>query len=75
MASKIASAALLPLAARAASWLAYAAPLEKAPAKIVGFVVTPETARDSIRAFREPDSMRSRDKSSSQMLTPAFARS
>jgi SecD/SecF fusion protein len=46
-----------------------------APAKIVGFVVTPDTARDSIKAFREPDSIRSRDRSSSQILTPAALRS
>ena len=33
--------------------------------------MTPETARDSISALSDPDSIRSRERSSSQMLTPA----
>jgi hypothetical protein len=43
--------------------------------KIDGFVVTPETLRDEIRSARLPDAMRARERSSSQMLTPAAARS
>ena len=42
-----------------------------APAKIVGFVVTPTTCLSLISSARLPVSIRSRDRSSSQMETPA----
>ena len=47
------------------------APLARAPAKIVGFVVTPTTFFSAMSFCRPPDVMRSRERSSSQMLTPA----
>jgi hypothetical protein len=40
--------------------------------KILGFVVTPETDEDEIRCASEPDSILSRERSSSQIDTPAF---
>jgi hypothetical protein len=43
--------------------------------KIDGFVVTPDTSRVLMRSARLPESMRLRERSSSQMLTPAAARS
>ena len=53
-----------------ATWPSYAWPLLMAPAKIVGFVVTPhDVARDD-QVGRLPVMMRSRERSSSQMLTP-----
>ena len=45
-----------------------------APAKIVGLVVTPTTDFSLTRSARLPVSIRSRDRSSSQMETPASAR-
>src|SRR6478735_4140283 len=44
-----------------------------AAAKIVGLVVTPTTDFSLIRSARLPVSIRSRDRSSSQMDTPASA--
>ena len=44
-------------------------------AKIVGLLVTPTTSESLISAARLPDSMRWRDRSSSQMETPAAERS
>src|SRR5215218_6534850 len=61
---------------RASSWSfsSYASPFDSAEAKIVGLVVTPTTRwlRDS--SARLPVLSRSRDRSSSQMATPASER-
>ena len=57
------------------SWVRYAASVEIAFAKIVGLVVMPTTSRSAMSLLRPPERMRSRERSSSQMLTPAARRS
>ena len=57
------------------SWVRYAASVEIAFAKIVGLVVMPTTSRSAMSLPRPPERMRSRERSSSQMLTPAARRS
>src|SRR5689334_19033561 len=52
----------------------YRSPFAIAPAKMVGFVVTPTTYLSWTNAARLPVSMRSRDRSSSQIETPASDR-
>jgi hypothetical protein len=42
---------------------------------MVGFVVTPTTLRSAMSFSSPPELMRSRERSSSQMLTPAAERS
>ena len=69
--SKTASVTFLPALASSATCAAYDSPLVSAAAKIDGFVVTPTTFFSAISFSRPPDVMRSRDRSSSQMLTPA----
>src|SRR6478672_12094373 len=69
--SKIASSVEAPPRVSPATWSSYFSPLARAEAKIVGLVVTPTTCLSATRAARLPVSMRSRDRSSSQMLTPA----
>src|ERR1700712_1548102 len=69
--SKIASATSLPAAAISRTCSSYASPFERADAKIVGFVVTPTTSRSAISFSRPWPLIRSRERSSSQMLTPA----
>ena len=71
--SKIAESTSAPLSARAARGASYESSfwLPIAAWKIDGFVVTPETLRDEIRSARFPEAMRARERSSSQMLTPA----
>ena len=70
----MASAVSVSRAASSRTWSSYAAPFDSAEAKIVGFVVTPLTDESLIRPSRLPELMRSRDRSSSQMETPASAR-
>ena len=75
--SKIAVSTSAPADARAASGASYESSfwLPIAAWKIDGFVVTPVTFRVEISSARLPESMRERDRSSSQMLTPAADRS
>jgi hypothetical protein len=73
VAAKIASSTDAPAFASSAIWSAYECPPPPiAPWKIVGFVVTPLTLRVEMSSVRLPDVMRSRDRSSSQMLTPCW---
>ena len=69
--SKTASSTSAPSPASSRTCSSYRSPLARAPAKIVGFVVTPTTCSSLTRSARLPVSMRSRDRSSSQMETPA----
>ena len=69
--SKIASSTLAPAAASSRTCSSYASPLARAAAKIVGLVVTPTTFFSAMSFCRPPLLMRSRERSSSQMLTPA----
>ena len=69
--SKIASPTLAPRSASAWTWSEYRSPSDSALAKIVGFVVTPTTCLSFTSRSRSPDSISSRDRSSSQMETPA----
>ena len=63
-----------PSAASRRTWSSYRSPSARAAAKIVGLVVTPTTWRSFTRSVRLPDSIRSRERSSSQMETPASDR-
>ena len=56
---------------RPATWSSYRSPSASAAAKIVGLVVTPTTWLSRTMLGRLPDSIRSRDRSSSQIVTPA----
>ena len=69
--AKIASATFLPSATSSRTCSSYASPLASADAKMVGLVVTPTTFRSAISRSSPCPLMRSRDRSSSQMLTPA----
>jgi hypothetical protein len=60
-----------PSATSARTSSSYRSPSEIADAKIVGFVVTPTTDLCLTRSARLPVSIRSRDRSSSQIETPA----
>jgi hypothetical protein len=60
-----------PLSTSWATCSSYRSTLAIAAAKIVGFVVTPTTCFCAISSARLPVSMRSRDRSSSQIDTPA----
>src|SRR6478752_8920782 len=71
--SKITRSTDSPLSTSWATCSSYRSPLAMAAAKIVGLVVTPTTALSLIRSARLPVSMRSRDRSSSQIDTPASA--
>src|SRR3954451_15784764 len=65
------------LESRAASsriWSSYALPLASAAAKIVGLVVTPTTLESATSSARLPVLILVRDRSSSQMETPASER-
>lgn len=69
----IASSVVTRFAARPETASEYDSPFESAPAKIVGLVVTPLTLRVEMSSARLPVVMRFRERSSSQMLTPAAA--
>ena len=77
VAANTASSAVAPDAASSATCASYdvSSGFVMAFAKIVGLVVTPVTLREAISSARLPEEMRVRDRSSSQMLTPAAARS
>ena len=70
--SKIAVAVSAPFAFSSLTCSSYDSPFDSAAAKIVGLVVTPTTFFSAISACRPFETMRSRDRSSSQMLTPAW---
>ena len=70
---KITRSVLAPSSTSFLTWSSYRSPLAIAAAKIVGFVVTPTTLLSLTRSARLPVSMRSRERSSSQMETPASA--
>src|ERR687886_302235 len=67
----MASSTLESSAASSRIWSSYSSPLERAEAKIVGLVVTPTTDDSRISCSRLPVLIRSRDRSSSQIETPA----
>ena len=69
--SKITRLTSAPSATSLRTCSSYRSPLPIAPAKIVGFVVTPTTCLSLISSARLPVSIRSRERSSSQMETPA----
>ena len=60
-----------PSAASLRTWSSYRSPSASAAAKIDGLVVTPTTWSSLTRSARLPVSRRSRERSSSQMETPA----
>jgi len=71
--SKITLSTSAPALTSSATWASYRSPLLIAPWKMVGFVVTPTTELSATSEARLPVSIRSRERSSSQMDTPASA--
>src|SRR5687768_3040967 len=69
--SRMVASVSAPRLASSRTCSSYDSPFESAPAKIVGFVVTPTTFQSRISSSRLPLVSRSRDRSSSQIETPA----
>ena len=67
----MASSTLASTAASSRICSSYCSPLDSAEAKIVGLVVTPTTEESAISRSRLPVLIRSRERSSSQIETPA----
>ncbi len=72
--SKITLVTSAPSATSLRTCSSYRSPSAIAAAKIVGLVVTPTTCLSLISSARLPVSIRSRERSSSQMETPASER-